>query len=226
MEKRMLLIIILSSFCSHRDLSTPSKKLVGHWLYEDGTHIYFDTINSYTKSGSYMFVDKDSVAHYFHHKILSETLDGNKIEVQREWLNEVCSLRTTYIISPDGTKLTERYLQKDALNMKYVPSVASSIKEMKQNLREANIRVQIARLNEGMEIDYNSLSKDTEQEVYRRWLNQTAKPHYTLKQMQRIRQMILDSISVLENKEAKLRNLDTASVEVYARYIDANTKPE
>lgn len=105
--KYITVLAFIFLLCSQRDLSTPAKRLVGHWQYTGGAHVYFDAVDSKTKIGSYIHLTPDSIISHHYYKILSESLSGIELEVEDE---KHLSNRVIYVLSKDGVKLTIRVL--------------------------------------------------------------------------------------------------------------------
>ena len=73
----ILCFITVLTGCS-RDLSTPSNRLVGHWVNANETHHYFGPIDPKTETGTYIEY-AIGVTSYYDYWIISESIDGTKI---------------------------------------------------------------------------------------------------------------------------------------------------
>jgi len=99
-----IIIIVLTS-CQGRDLSTPSKRLVGHWLSDkQGWHEFYSPVDPITKTGTFVQVD-DSDAFYAQYRLISENLDGTHVKIQLLTLNDTLpEIEMEWDIDMDGIK--------------------------------------------------------------------------------------------------------------------------
>ncbi len=80
----VIFMLILSS-CGGRDLSTPSSRLVGHWVADTGikTEYYYSDIDSKTKVGSLTEYDpRDGTVFICNYTIFSEAPDGEMVTLE------------------------------------------------------------------------------------------------------------------------------------------------
>jgi hypothetical protein len=83
----VILMLILSS-CGGRDLSTPSSRLVGHWVADTALKMeyYFSEIDSKTKEGTITEYDpNDGTVFTGKYTIFSEVPDGQKLTLDTTW---------------------------------------------------------------------------------------------------------------------------------------------
>ncbi|MBE0433956.1 hypothetical protein IBX73_10900, partial [candidate division WOR-3 bacterium] len=133
MYKLLLAVALLTVVCDssvRRDLSTPSKRLIGHWQYEDSTQICFDSTDSHTKIGAYVFTDKDSTSLYLNYRIIAEVKAGERIEVMKNphtLAERGTAVHTVFIVSKDGLEFTEIQLLRDVLGAEELAPGAESL---------------------------------------------------------------------------------------------------
>ncbi len=101
--------IILSS-CGTRDLSTPSKRLVGHWATNYGDHLYYGPIDHRSQTGVYTTVFVGEVARH-QYKIISEVPHGELVTVLVNFSHGTTH-KETCAVSEDGTKLRKEIILK------------------------------------------------------------------------------------------------------------------
>ena len=104
----IILMLILSS-CGGRDLSTPSSRLVGHWVADTAlkTEYYFSKIDSKTKEGTITEYDpRDGTVFICNYTIFSEAPDGNTVTLDETCLGGMGSMLTDYTVWQDGTSAT------------------------------------------------------------------------------------------------------------------------
>jgi hypothetical protein len=88
-----------------RDLSAPSKRIIGHWINEKDWQCYYGPIDPETKLGNYAQIVQGE-AFYSHYRVISEELIGNRIiiDVEVQSGDTSFSLRT-WIIDKDGNEM-------------------------------------------------------------------------------------------------------------------------
>ena len=106
-------VVVAALFVAHsasaqavRDLSTPSSRLVGHWVTPGNTHYYFAPTDSLTDIGPLIWVelghDGRMVKHQY--KIISEVPGGEELSIQI--LFGVGGSRLDpYVVAKDGQKM-------------------------------------------------------------------------------------------------------------------------
>ncbi|NRA39093.1 MAG: hypothetical protein HRU15_13195 [Planctomycetes bacterium] len=101
----ILLIVALVS----KDLSTPSKRIIGHWKSEDNSHHYFGPQNE-MGVGEYTYVANDSDTQILKYEVYSEVRDNTAMKVKILKRDGSSSFFTTSIFefnaSKDGEKLS------------------------------------------------------------------------------------------------------------------------
>ena len=107
----VIFMLILSS-CGGRDLSTPSSRLVGHWVADTGikTEYYYSDIDSKTKVGSLTEYDpRDGTVFICNYTIFSEAPDGEMVTLEEACPGDIAMI-TDYVVKEDG---------KTAMRMSY-----------------------------------------------------------------------------------------------------------
>jgi hypothetical protein len=99
----VILILILSG-CG-RDLSTPSSRLIGHWVADTAlkTEYYYSEIDSKTKAGTLTEYDpRDGKVFTCNYSIFSEAPDGEKVTLEEACPGDIAMI-TDYVVNEDGT---------------------------------------------------------------------------------------------------------------------------
>jgi hypothetical protein len=99
-----LILILVLSGCG-RDLSTPSSRLVGHWVAETGvkTEYYYSEIDSKTKVGTLTEYDpRDGTELACKYSIFTEAPDGENVTLEEACPGEIAMI-TDYVVKEDGT---------------------------------------------------------------------------------------------------------------------------
>jgi hypothetical protein len=99
-----LILILVLSGCG-RDLSTPSSRLVGHWVAETGvkTEYYYSEIDSKTKVGTLTEYDpRDGTVLACKYSIFTEAPDGENVTLEEACPGEIAMI-TDYVVKEDGT---------------------------------------------------------------------------------------------------------------------------
>jgi hypothetical protein len=73
--------MIMLASCAGRDLSTPSSRLIGHWINEHEVHHYFGAIDLKTDTGIFVSYNNGE-ATYFNYQVINEDLRGEKIIIE------------------------------------------------------------------------------------------------------------------------------------------------
>jgi hypothetical protein len=98
----VILMLILSG-CS-RDLSTPSSRLVGHWVAETGvkTEYYYSEIDSKTKVGTLTEYDpRNGTVITCKYSIFTEAPDGENVTLEEACPGDIASI-VDYVVKEDG----------------------------------------------------------------------------------------------------------------------------
>ena len=99
----VILMLILSG-CS-RDLSTPSSRLVGHWVAETGvkTEYYYSEIDSKTKVGTLTENDpRNGTLITCKYSIFTEATDGENVTLEEACPGDIAAI-VDYVVKEDGT---------------------------------------------------------------------------------------------------------------------------
>ena len=99
----VILMLILSG-CS-RDLSTPSSRLVGHWVAETGvkTEYYYSEIDSKTKVGTLTEYDpRNGTVITCKYSIFTEAPDGENVTLEEACPGDIAAI-VDYVVKEDGT---------------------------------------------------------------------------------------------------------------------------
>jgi len=98
----IILMLILSG-CG-RDLSTPSSRLVGHWVAETGvkTEYYYSEIDSKTKVGTLTEYDpRNGTVITCKYSIFTEAPDGENVTLEEACPGDIASI-VDYVVKEDG----------------------------------------------------------------------------------------------------------------------------
>jgi len=105
----------LGSNVQKRDLSTPSSRLVGHWVPEFyGHELYFKPVNRQIGTGTYL-VAKPTGVEPTQFKILSEDSTGTELVIRE--FNFTPPGRYTRILGPTYSTDTKYHVAKDGKSM-------------------------------------------------------------------------------------------------------------
>ncbi len=74
-----VLMCILSGCYAKRDLSSPSKRLVGHWVTSLGYNAYYSEPDPQTKQGAIVSVNKDGTQDRSSYKVTDEDVAGERV---------------------------------------------------------------------------------------------------------------------------------------------------
>jgi hypothetical protein len=99
----VILMLILSG-CS-RDLSTPSSRLVGHWVAETGvkTEYYYSEIDSKTKVGTLTEYDpRNGTVVTCNYDIFTEVPNGENVTLEEACPGDIAAI-VDYVVKEDGT---------------------------------------------------------------------------------------------------------------------------
>jgi hypothetical protein len=99
----IILMLILSG-CG-RDLSTPSSRLVGHWVAETGvkTEYYYSEIDSKTKVGTLTEYDsRIGTVITCKYSIFTEAPDGENVTLEEACPGDIAAI-VDYVVKEDGT---------------------------------------------------------------------------------------------------------------------------
>jgi hypothetical protein len=99
----VILMLILSG-CS-RDLSTPSSRLVGHWVVETGvkTEYYYSEIDSKTKVGTLREYDpRNGTTVTCNYDIFTEAPNGENVTLEEACPGDIAAI-VDYVVKEDGT---------------------------------------------------------------------------------------------------------------------------
>jgi hypothetical protein len=99
----VILMLVLSG-CG-RDLSTPSSRLVGHWVAETGvkTEYYYSEIDSKTKVGTLTEYDpRNGTEITCKYSIFTEAPDGENVTLEEACPGDIAAI-VDYVIKEDGT---------------------------------------------------------------------------------------------------------------------------
>jgi hypothetical protein len=99
-----------------RDLSTPSSRLIGHWVGVGGPdtdRLYYQPIGHSLDYGTFTWILKSSIVAKF--KILSESRSGNYLKTREFFLLDNCMDGATaeYCISKDGLSMSKDMFYED-----------------------------------------------------------------------------------------------------------------
>jgi hypothetical protein len=99
----VILMLILSG-CS-RDLSTPSSRLIGHWVAETGvkTEYYYSEIDSKTKVGTLTEYDpRNGTVVTCNYDIFTEVPNGENVTLEEACPGDIAAI-VDYVVKEDGT---------------------------------------------------------------------------------------------------------------------------
>jgi len=95
--------MLILSGCG-RDLSTPSSRLVGHWVAETGvkTEYYYSEIDSKTKVGTLTEYDpRNGTVITCKYSIFTEAPDGENVTLEEACPGDIASI-VDYVVKEDG----------------------------------------------------------------------------------------------------------------------------
>jgi hypothetical protein len=108
-----------------RDLSTPSSRLVGHWIgVPEGDKLYYQLIDHSFEYGIFTWILKSNIVAKY--KIISESPSGEQLKTREFFLLDNCMERATveYFVSKDGLSMTKKMFYEDGthelFNYRYV----------------------------------------------------------------------------------------------------------
>lgn len=99
-----LILMLILSGCS-RDLSTPSSRLVGHWVAETGvkTEYYYSEIDSKTKVGTLTEYDpRNGTVVTCNYDIFTEVPNGENVTLEEACPGDIAAI-VDYVVKEDGT---------------------------------------------------------------------------------------------------------------------------
>jgi hypothetical protein len=99
----VILMLILSG--CNRDLSTPSSRLVGHWVAETGvkTEYYYSEIDSKTKVGTLTEYDpRNGTVVTCNYDIFTEVPNGENVTLEEACPGDIAAI-VDYVVKEDGT---------------------------------------------------------------------------------------------------------------------------
>lgn len=97
-----------------RDLSTPSSRLVGHWIgVPEGDKLYYQPIDHSFEYGIFTWILKSNIVAKF--KILSESRSGEHLKTREYFLLDNCMERAIveYCIPKDGISMSKEIFYED-----------------------------------------------------------------------------------------------------------------
>jgi hypothetical protein len=117
----IILMLILSG-CG-RDLSTPSNRLVGHWVAGGAikTEYYYSEIDSKTKIGTLTEYDPRSGSVITcNYSIFTEAPDGESVNLEEACPGDIAAI-VDYVVKTDGTSALRMSTKIDYVDSKTKP---------------------------------------------------------------------------------------------------------